>query len=131
MCLDILVSIIYICCHLVAKFFPNSFVTPWIVACQASLSVGFPWQEWSGLLFLFPGDLPDPGTEPVSPALAGRFFITKSPGKPCVYIYPHIKIYLCSYITDTYTNNGSKRCYIYKFSPPFAFKTNFYNLIFH
>ena len=45
------------------------FVTPWTVAHQMPLSIGFPRQEyWSGLPFLSPGDLPDPGTEPVSPA---------------------------------------------------------------
>ena len=48
---------------------------PWTVAYQAPLSMGFPRQEyWSGLPFLPPGDLPNPGTEPtspVSPALAG------------------------------------------------------------
>ena len=53
------------------------FVTPWTVACQALLSMGFPRQEyWSGLPFPSPGDLPDPGIEPVtlvSPALAGGF----------------------------------------------------------
>ena len=46
------------------------FVTPWIVALQAPLSVGFSWQEyWSGLPFPPPGDIPDPGIEPVSPAV--------------------------------------------------------------
>ena len=43
------------------------FVTPWPVALQAPLSMGFSRQEsWSGLPFPPPGDLPDPGTEPVS-----------------------------------------------------------------
>ena len=60
------------------------FTTPWTVACQAPLSIGFPRQEsWSGLPFPFPGDLPDPGIEPrspVSPALTGRFFTTEPPG---------------------------------------------------
>ena len=55
-------------------------VTPWTVAHQAPLSVGFSGQEyWSGSSFPLPGDLPDPGIEPVSlmsPALAGGFFIT-------------------------------------------------------
>ena len=42
---------------------------------QAPLSMGFPKQEyWSGLPFPFPGDLPDPGIEPVSSALADWFF---------------------------------------------------------
>ena len=48
------------------------FVTPWTVALQAPLPMGFPRQEyWSGSPFPSPGDLPDPGIEPVSPALAG------------------------------------------------------------
>ena len=50
-------------------------LTPF-VACQAPLSMGFPRQEyWNGLPFPIPGDLPNPGIEPASPALAGRFFI--------------------------------------------------------
>ena len=44
--------------------------TPWTVAFQAPLSMGFSRQEfWSGLPCLPPGDLPDPGIEPRSPAL--------------------------------------------------------------
>ena len=59
------------------------FVTTQTVACQAPPSRGFPRQEyWSGLPFPSPGDLPNPGMEPASPALAGRFFITEPPGKP-------------------------------------------------
>ena len=54
------------------------FVTLWTVARQALLSMGFSRQiYWSGLLWPPPGDLPDPGIEPVSfksPALAGGFF---------------------------------------------------------
>ena len=43
-------------------------------------STGFPRQEyWNRMSFPFPGDLPDPGIEPVSPALAGRFFTTDPP----------------------------------------------------
>ena len=46
------------------------FSTPWTVAYQAFLSMGFSRQEyWSGLPFPSPGDLPNPGTEPGSPAL--------------------------------------------------------------
>ena len=52
------------------------FETPWTVACQAPLSMGFSRQEyWSGLPCPLPGDLPSPGIEPVSlmsPALADR-----------------------------------------------------------
>ena len=61
-------------------------VTPWTVASQVPLSMGFPRQEyWSGLPFSIPGDLPDPGIEaasPVSPALATGFFTTAPPGMP-------------------------------------------------
>ena len=65
---------------LVANF--DAFVTPWTVAHQAPLSVGFSRQEdWSGLPFPSPGDLLDPGIEPVSPALAGSFFTTELPGR--------------------------------------------------
>ena len=56
------------------------FVTPWTVARQAPLSMGFSRQEyWSGLPCSPPQDLPNPGIEPVfltSPALPGRFFTT-------------------------------------------------------
>ena len=61
-------------------------VTPWTVAHQALLSMGFSRQEsWSGLPFSPPGDLPSPGMEPaspVAPALAGRVFTTLPPPKP-------------------------------------------------
>ena len=58
------------------------FVTPWTVAHQAPLSMGFSRQEyWSGLSSPPPGDLHNPGIEPASltfPALAGRFFTTNA-----------------------------------------------------
>ena len=55
----------------------------WTVACQAPLSMAFPRQEdWRGLPFSSPGDLPDPGTEPTPPALAGGFFTAEPSGKP-------------------------------------------------
>ena len=48
--------------------------TPWIVTCQAPLSMGLLRKPfWSELPFPSPGDLPDPGIKPVSPALAGGF----------------------------------------------------------
>ena len=59
------------------------FVTPWAVAHQAFLSMGFPRQEyWSRLPFPPPGDLSDPGTEPAGPSLAGGFLASELPGKP-------------------------------------------------
>ena len=48
------------------------FATLWTVVRQDPLSMGFSRQEyWSGMLFPPPGDLPDPGIEPMSSALAG------------------------------------------------------------
>ena len=47
-------------------------------------------EYWSGLPFLSPGDLPDPGIESVSPALIGRFFTAEPPGKP-IYIPPCVE----------------------------------------
>ena len=59
------------------------FATPWTVAHQAALSVGFSRQaHWSGLPFPTPGDLPDLGIKLKYPALAGGFFSTVPPGKP-------------------------------------------------
>ena len=61
----------------------DSFATPWTVALQAPLSMGFPRQEyWRGLPFPSPGDLPNTGIEPVPPVLTDGCFITEPPGKP-------------------------------------------------
>ena len=58
------------------------FATPWTVAHQAPLSMGFSRQEyWSGLSFPSPGDLHDPGTEPRSPALQADTLTSEPPGK--------------------------------------------------
>ena len=63
-------------------------VTPWTIAHQAPLSMGFSRQEyWSG-------NLPDPAIEPASlalPALAGGFFTTVPPGKPQNGCYSEVK----------------------------------------
>ena len=75
-------------CRVLLQLFSCSVVsdsseTLWTVVQQASLSMGFSRQEcWSELLFPSPGDLPEPGIELVSPALAGGFFTTEPPGKP-------------------------------------------------
>ena len=65
----------------------DSFVTLWTVACQVTLSMGFPRQEywnWSRLPFPSPGDLPTPAIKSVSPALADAVFTTEPPGSPCI-----------------------------------------------
>ena len=67
--------------------------TLWTIACQAPLSVGFPKQEyWSGLPFASPQDLPDPGIEPVAPALATGFFTTEPPVKPDLSVICSLKM---------------------------------------
>ena len=88
------------------------FATLWIVAHQASLSVGFSrqeyWKHWSGLPCPTPGDLPDSGIEPkcpVSPALAGTFFTTVPSGKSHIYVYIHYIYTLYIYIQSM----GSQR----------------------
>ena len=58
-------------------------VTLWTVAHQASSVHGILQARiLDGLPFTSPGDLPNPGIKPTSPALAGRFFTTEPPGKP-------------------------------------------------
>jgi len=77
---------IYIYIYIVVVVYSLShvqlFATPWTVACQAPLSMGFPRQEqesWSGLPFPSPGDVPNPGVKPVFSTLAGEFFTTEPP----------------------------------------------------
>ena len=66
------------------------FVTPWTVAQHAPWSMGFPRQEyWSGLPFPSPGDLPDPGIEPGSPALQADSLPSELP----VYMYINFGIF--------------------------------------
>ena len=82
---------ISIVCCLITKSCPSLFATPWTVPCWAPLCMGFPRVEyWSGLPFPSPGDLPNPGMEAASPALAGEFFTTEPPGKPLLFL-------LCGY----------------------------------
>ena len=74
---------------LVAKLHPT-LVTPWTVACQALLSVGFSRQEYlSGLSFPSPGDLPDPGFEPGSPALQTDCLVPELRGKSRDHVSPN------------------------------------------
>ena len=68
-----------LCCVLSHFSRVQLFVIPWTVACQAPLSMGFSRQEyWSGLPCPSLGDLPGPGIEPKSPALADGFFTSST-----------------------------------------------------
>ena len=80
------------------------FVTPWTVAHQAPLSMGFSRQEyWSGLLCPPSGDLPDLGIEPASPALAGEVFTTSTTWKAWVHslVQSSSVAQLCLIVCDT------------------------------
>ena len=86
-------------------------MTSWTVAHQAPLSMGFamsmgfPRQEyWSGLSFPPPGDLPNPGTEPMSPALQADSLPLSLLGSP-VYVYTFL--YLRARVMS-----GKKQCYM-------------------
>ena len=87
------------------------------VACQALLSLGFSRQEyWSGLPFASPGDLPDPGIKPRSPALQADSLLTELQGKPSLLAIvlrssvpengTMVSFYLHSYV-DTGEGNGN------------------------
>ena len=79
---------------LVAKLFPIT-GTPWTVAHQAPLSMGFSRQEyWSGLPFPSPGDVPDPGIEPGFPALQADSLHTELPGKYVIVFYSKWVLYI-------------------------------------
>ena len=70
-------------CHVRKLSHVQLFATLRTAARQDPLSMGFSRHEdWSGLPFPLPGDLPDPGIQPVSPALTGGFFTTEPHGKP-------------------------------------------------
>ena len=78
----------YLLGGLVTKSCCLVFATPWTVVHQAPLSIGFFRQEcWSGLPFLSPGDLPNPGIETGSPGLQEDSLATELPGKPLRIIY--------------------------------------------
>ena len=81
-----------VCIHMKVKVKSLSrvrlFVTPWTVAYQALLSMGFSKQDyWFGLPFLSPGDLPNLGNKPGSPALQADSLPSESLGNPFMYTY--------------------------------------------
>ena len=88
-------------------------VTPWTIAHQPPLSMGFSRQEyWSGLPFPYPEDLPDPRIEPMSlgsPALACRFFTTstiwEAPSSPRLPSYLPTEGVLGKYLACGWVNS--------------------------
>ena len=70
------------------------FATLWAVAHQAPPSMEVSRQvDGSGLPFPSPGDLPDPGMEPRSPALQADALFSEPPGKPlCIYLYVFLRV---------------------------------------
>ena len=82
---------------LVAKLCPT-LTTLWTVACQAHLPIGFSRQGyWSGLPFPSPGNLPNPGIEPASPALQADALLTVLQGKPKLVHFPVSHTFLRRY----------------------------------
>ena len=80
-------------------FMSNSFATPWTVAHQAPLSVGFPRQEyWSGVPFPSPMDLPNPGIEFESAALACGFFTIEPPREAIYKRQMRINVHVCAIV---------------------------------
>ena len=92
-------SLIVSVCVLSCSSHIQLFATPWTIACQAPLSMGFSRQEyWSGLPCLPSGDLPGPWTEPVSlmsPALVGGFFTTSTTWEVGHGLKCHLEIQIC------------------------------------
>ena len=73
------------------------------------LSVEFSRQKnWIGLPYPPPGDLPDPGTEPTSPALAGKFFTTEPP-----YIWNYKAYCTCLNVLMSTDNRKRTRCHLW------------------
>ena len=83
---------VYVLCHVWL------FATPWTVAHQVLLSMGFSRQEyWSGLPCPPPGDLPEPGIKPASltsPALAGKFFTARDTQEALSSLHSCLKSYV-------------------------------------
>ena len=89
------------------------FATPWTVAHQAPLSMGFSRQEyWSGLPFPSPGDLPNPGMEPRSPALRADALTSEPPGKP-ILDYSQLINSVVIVSVDSKTTQPHTHIYIY------------------
>ena len=82
-------SHLHCCCCLVTKSYPT-LCDLMDLSLSGSSDHGISRLEyWSGLPFPSPGDLSDPGIEPISPALTGGLVTTEPPAKPLSLIFPH------------------------------------------
>ena len=87
------------------------FATPWTVAHQAPLSVGFSRQEqWSGLTFPSPGNLPNSGIKPRSPKLQADTLPSEPPGKPATLADVQIPRLTCQSLTNYCSLSLTKHC---------------------
>ena len=102
-------------------------MTPWTIACQAPLSMVFSRQEyWSGLPFPSPGDLPDPGIEPWSPALRADSLPSEPSGKPTFYLKCKSDVILLSFsFYHPHSRTQATYYYICAVAPPLPFQAHF------
>ena len=103
------------------------FVTPGTIACRAFLTMEFSRQDWSGLPFPSPGDLPIPGIKPRSPALQADSLPAKPQGKPknagvgslslLQWIFPTHELNRgllhCRWILDQLSYEGNRSAYMF------------------
>ena len=95
MCVYIYIYIYIHYIYVLCAHAQSLFMTLWTVANQAPLSTGFSKQEyWSGLPCPPPGDLPNPGTEPMSPALQVDSLLLSYWESPIYVLYIHT-VYIC------------------------------------
>ena len=86
-------NIICVCAQSLSRVW--LFTTSWTTAWRAPLSMGNSRQEyWSELLFPSPGDLPDPGIKPGSPALQQLLYCLNHQGSPFHYIIYNILVFI-------------------------------------
>ena len=94
------------------------FLTPWTVAYQAPVSMGFSRQEyWSGLPFPSPGDLPNSGIKPESPTLQADALTSEPPGMPSAYL--RLLIFLPAVLIPACASSSLTFCMMYS-----AYKLN-------
>ena len=103
------------------------FVIPWAVAYQAPPSMEFSRQEyWHGLPFPSPGDLPNPGIEPRSPALQADTLPSEPPGKTVFKLYVKRNLFNKEY-SSTHFRTGTSRTVISKLDRDFIHKVMLVN----